>query len=346
MGCRSSPFSHAGSLSLAPAHSRSGSLLLLPCRRAFVVSAASPSPSGDKPLTVAIAGATGLIGTALIARLLSEGATVKVLTRSVDKAREALARRKLLSGVSLIVDPGRWAEAIGGCDAVVNLAGEPIATRWSPEIRRSIKDSRVYATHTLSAALNATPLARRPKVFVSSSAVGYYGSWPDSANPPPCGEDAPAGSDFLAGVCVAWVRPAPLAGRDRLVGHALRGPQPCPPANASPLPPLQEAAAREAKNVRVVIIRTGIILDSQGGALAKMMPIFQLGFGGPPGSGKQFFSWVALEDEVSLIVEVNCAGGAAACVGQSLSSARASRCALLSPGPAALASCRPSFKRA
>jgi uncharacterized protein len=146
---------------------------------------------------------------------------------------------------------------------VVNLAGEPIATRWSPSIKAEIRRSRVEGTRKLVDAINATPAASRPAVLVSTSAVGFYGSSETGT----FAEDAPPGRDFLAEVCTAW-----------------------------------EAAANaaSASGTRVVIVRAGIVLSREGGALGRMLPVFNAFAGGPLGTGTQWCSWIHRDDLVSL----------------------------------------------
>lgn len=157
--------------------------------------------------------------------------------------------------------PGAWRAAIAGADAVVNLAGENIAQRWGAAVKRRILDSRVGATRDVVAALREA--ARRPAVLVNASAVGYYGPGNEAVV-----EENAAGSDFLAGVCRDWE---------------------------------QEARKAEALGVRVVRLRTGIVLGKGGGALAKMLLPFKLGLGGPLGSGEQWMSWVHLDDVCGLV---------------------------------------------
>jgi uncharacterized protein len=148
------------------------------------------------------------------------------------------------------------AAAFADADAVVHLAGESVAGRWTAEKRRRIADSRIAGTQTVVASL--ARMARRPAVMVSASAVGYYGDRGDE----PLTEAAAPGSDFLAGVCVGW----------------------------------EAAAAQcETLGVRSVCVRTGIALGN-GGALAQMLLPFKLGVGGPLGSGAQYVPWIAVED--------------------------------------------------
>lgn len=155
------------------------------------------------------------------------------------------------------------AAALEGVDAVVHLAGAGIGDhRWNESYRREILDSRVKGTELLATTLAG--LDRRPSVLVSGSAIGYYGDTGDEA----VDERSPAGDGFLADVCVAW-----------------------------------EAAASAAAGagIRVATLRTGIVLDRAGGALRKMLPLFRIGAGGRMGSGRQWWSWITLDDEVSII---------------------------------------------
>lgn len=210
---------------------------------------------------ITITGATGLIGTRLVAALKARGDDITVLSRSAGRAAERL-------GVAAVGwDPKAGpapAEALDGRDAVVNLAGAPVAQRWSAKVKQDIHDSRVLGTRNLVAALGALGDAR-PGVLVSASAVGYYGAHGDEE----IAETAPPGHDFLADVCVAWER---------------------------------EAQAAEELGVRVAIIRTGVVLDADGGALAKMLTPFKLGVGGPVAGGGQYMPWIHVDDLVAMYV--------------------------------------------
>src|SRR5690348_3406105 len=148
-------------------------------------------------------------------------------------------------------------ESVENADVVIHLTGEPVAHRWNAEIKRRIRDSRVAGTRHLVEALAALP--RRPAALISASGVGYYGSRGDET----LEESSPAGKDFLAEVCVAWER---------------------------------EAQAAETLGMRVAVIRIGMVLDSRGGALQRMLPAFRLGVGGRLGSGRQWVSWIHLND--------------------------------------------------
>jgi uncharacterized protein len=211
-------------------------------------------------MKVVITGATGLIGSRLVARLQDRGDEVTVLTRDPGRARGAL-------GVPAV----RWlpgkdpapAESLAAADGVVHLAGEVIAQRWSRAAKRRIRESRTVGTRNLVAGLRAAE--PRPSVLVSGSAVGYYGARGDER----LDESAGPGSDFLAEVVRAWEHEADLSAET---------------------------------GMRLVKVRTGIVLHSGGGALAKMLPFFKAGLGGPVAGGRQRVPWVHLDDEVGIIL--------------------------------------------
>jgi uncharacterized protein (TIGR01777 family) len=215
-------------------------------------------------MRVVITGATGTIGRELTAVLRRHGNEVVALSR--DRGR---ASRVLGAGVEV----GEWrdplrapppAEALAGADAVVHLLGEPVAQRWSTEARQRIRDSRVESTRMLVNGLAGLPEGERPRVLVSQSATGFYG--PRGGEP--VDEGAAPGSDFLAEVVVAW-----------------------------------EAAALEARDLaRVATTRTGVVLSRSGGALAKMLPFFRLGLGGPVAGGHQYVSWIHQDDVVGALI--------------------------------------------
>jgi uncharacterized protein len=209
-------------------------------------------------MNVTISGASGFIGQRLL-KIFGEGHRVHALSRH--------GAAKLPPGVqSSIWDPVQGeppAESIREAEVVVHLAGEPVAQRWTEDVKRRIRESRVVGTRNLAAALAKS--ARRPVALVCASAIGYYGSRGDEA----LTETSPAGSDFLAGLCVAWER---------------------------------EAMAAEAAGVRVVRVRIGIVLDPRGGALQRMLPPFRLGAGGRLADGKQWMSWIHLGDLANLFL--------------------------------------------
>ena len=217
-------------------------------------------------LRVTVTGATGLVGSRLLQSLAARDAEVTVLTR--DPAR-AGSRLPSCGGPPVHViawDPlsaPAPAEALSGRDAVVHLAGENISQRWTAKARQAIRESRVQGTRNLVEGLKAAE--PRPGVLLSGSAIGYYG--PRGAEP--LDEDAPAGGDFLAEICAAW-----------------------------------EAEAERARELgmRVVLSRTGVVLDQHGGALAQMLTPFRLGVGGPIAGGAQYLSWIHVEDLAEMFV--------------------------------------------
>lgn len=209
-------------------------------------------------MRVTVTGATGLVGRALVGALRRRGDEVTILSRRPGAAGDELAVEAIAWDPSSGPAP---AAALTGRDAVVHLAGAPVAQRWSAEAKRQIRTSREQGTANLVAGLAATPL--RPGTLVSASAVGYYGPRGDEE----IGEETEPGTDFLAEVCVVWER---------------------------------EAAAAEQLGMRVVRLRTGVVLDPDGGALAKMVTPFKLGLGGPVAGGRQVMQWIDRDDLVAL----------------------------------------------
>jgi uncharacterized protein len=212
------------------------------------------SPSDSPISVVAVTGATGLIGTALVSHLRVRGMRVRRLARPGRAAEDDVAW-----------DPMRGVlapNALDGVDAVVHLAGEPIAQRWTAARKQAIRESRVRGTELLARTI--AEMDRKPRVMLSGSAVGFYGDRGDE----PLDENSAAGSDFLAGVVREW-----------------------------------EEASRAAADagVRVVKLRTGVVLSPRGGALEKLLLPFRMGVGGPIGSGRQWMSWISLHDHVRAI---------------------------------------------
>lgn len=209
-------------------------------------------------MRVFVTGATGLIGRAVCGALLAAGHAVTALSRSAGAAGKLPAGARVVAGDP--TEPGPWEEALAGCDACVNLAGEPIAEgRWTPERKRRIRESRVRSTERVAAAVRAGG----PRVLVSGSAVGYYGSRGDEL----LDERSAPGEGFLADVCRAW----------------------------------EEAAAPASARARVVLLRTGIVLSREGGALPKLVRPFRLFAGGPLGRGDFWQPWIHVADEVGLV---------------------------------------------
>jgi uncharacterized protein (TIGR01777 family) len=210
-------------------------------------------------MDVTLTGATGLIGTRLVRALQARGDGVTVLSRDPERARSRLGEVHAHAWRTL--EEPAPAAALSGRDAVIHLAGENVAQRWTDASRRAIRDSREIGTRNLVAGIGAAD--PRPGVLVSASGMDYYGPRGDET----VTEDAPAGDDFLAQVCVAWER---------------------------------EAAAAREHGLRVATLRTAVVLDKDGGALSKMLPFFRLGIGGPVAGGRQYLAWIHAVDIVGL----------------------------------------------
>jgi uncharacterized protein (TIGR01777 family) len=218
-------------------------------------------------MRIFITGGTGIIGTRLVRRLQERQETIILLTRRPKAAEE------LFGAACTIVegDPtqaGEWMNTAADCDAIVNLAGESIfGRRWNEQFKTLLHDSRIRSTEHIVKALTRDSRAAggNRKVLVNASAIGYYG---------PCGDeelteaDSP-GDDFLARICIDW---------EKAARHA------------------------EASGVRVAMVRIGVVLDGAAGALAKMLPPFKMGMGGPVGSGKQWVSWIHQTDIVGILL--------------------------------------------
>ena len=201
-------------------------------------------------MRIAATGATGFIGGRLVERLRAEGHEIRVLSR-----KPGPYQWDPLGGA-----PPR--AALEGVDAVVHLAGEPVAQRWTTLAKRLIRESRVLGTRHLVQALSS--LSKPPAVLVAASAVGYYGSRGEEV----LTEDAPPGAGFLPETCVEWEQAS-------------------------------ESAA--GLGIRVVRLRIGVVLGRDGGALQQMLTPFRLGVGGPLAGGRQWMSWIHLEDLIGLI---------------------------------------------
>ena len=215
-------------------------------------------------MRVLITGATGTIGLALADALRARGDQVIALSRDPERGQRVLGDGAEVHGWADPTGEPPPAQALRGADGVVHLLGEPIAQRWTDDARQRIRDSRVKSTQQLVQGLAGLPDGERPGVLVSQSAVGYYGSRGDA----PLDEQSPAGRDFLAEIVVAWER----------------------------------AAMAAPAGTRVVYTRTGVVLSSSGGALAKMLPFFKLGVGGPVAGGKQYVPWIHLDDVVGGLI--------------------------------------------
>jgi hypothetical protein len=216
-----------------------------------------------------ITGATGLIGRRLVLDRLERGDQVVLLSRDVGRAANlfaADANRNITVVQGNPAAPGAWQESVDGCDAVVHLAGAGIAERrWSAAYKKFLVSSRIDSTHQVAQAIQVARI--RPRVLINASAAGYYGEAGDRE----LDESARPGNDFLAQLCIAWEE------------QALR----------------VESASAGA--TRVVLLRSGVVLDERGGAMSKMLTPFQFFMGGPLGSGRQFMPWIHWRDLIGLI---------------------------------------------
>jgi uncharacterized protein (TIGR01777 family) len=204
------------------------------------------------PQRIAITGASGLIGSALVGHLKSEGHTVQRLVRRATVAPDEIQWDPKTGYVDI--------EALRGVDAVIHLAGVGVGDkRWTKRYKSEILNSRLLGTTAIANAVAEV----KPQVFISASAIGWYG---DSGNRAVVESDS-VGNDFLAAVCREWEGAADLSG-----------------------------------DVRTVKLRTGLVLDPTGGALGRMLPLFRFGLGGKLGSGKQWWSWITLHDAVRAII--------------------------------------------
>ena len=207
-------------------------------------------------MKVAVTGATGVIGREVVRALLARGDEVTALSRDASRAREALGGVEAVEWADPKQEPAP-AEALSGRDGVINLLGENVAQRWSEPAKKEIRDSRVLGTRNLVEGLRAAE--PRPRVLVSQSGSDYYEPRGDE----PVDESALAGSGFLASVTVGWE---------------------------------EQARGGEELGLRVLTTRTGVVLSSGGGALAKMLPFFKAGIGGPVAGGRQYVPWIHVED--------------------------------------------------
>lgn len=210
---------------------------------------------------IVVTGASGLVGSALSNALLDLGDHVVGLSRNPEKSAQIQPAVEWHGWDSTKERPP--AEALDGAYAVIHLAGEPINQRWNKDVKDRIARSRIKSTKNIAQAINASD--NPPSVFLSGSAIGYYGNRGDEL----LYEDAGPGDDFLAGVVVEWEQAA----------DAVTGP-----------------------DTRVAKIRTGHVLDPNGGLLGELLTPFKLGVGGPIASGKQYMSWIHRDDEVGILL--------------------------------------------
>ena len=212
-------------------------------------------------MKIVLAGGTGFIGKALRESLAEKNHEVVILTRQVSRENDAGIRTRFRHWNP--PEGGTWENELNGAGAVINLSGESIVgKRWSAAQKKRIRESRIQTASALVRALEKTRV--KPGVFINASAVGYYGARGDEA----VTEETRPGNGFLSETCQAWEA---------------------------------EALRAESLGMRVIRLRIGIVLEKNGGALAKMLPPFQLGLGGPLGSGRQWMSWIHLKDLVGLI---------------------------------------------
>jgi uncharacterized protein len=218
-------------------------------------------------MRVFVAGGTGLIGSRLVPRLVERGHIVVLLTR-----RSAAARQQFADTCQIVegdpMQPGSWMDAAADCEAAINLTGESIFNRrWNQDFKQLLRDSRVRSTENVVQALGRKPRtdAGQAKALVNASAIGYYGPRGDEE----VTEEDPPGNDTLARLCIDW-----------------------------------ERAAREGETqgLRVAMVRVGVVLAREGGALAQMLGPFKMFVGGPVGSGRQWISWIHPEDVVGIFL--------------------------------------------
>jgi uncharacterized protein (TIGR01777 family) len=218
-------------------------------------------------MRVFLTGGTGLIGTRIICKLMERGDEIVLLTRRYGAARQAFGPTvTLIEGDPMTAGP--WMDAVQACDGVINLAGENLFNRrWRPAFKALMRDSRLRSTENVVQALARQPSTGlgKPKVLVNASAIGIYGPHGDET----LTEESPPGNDYLASLCVDWEKTALTAGN---------------------------------YGVRVCLVRIGIVLDRQGGALAKLLLPFKLCVGGPVGNGKQWMSWIHHDDLAGLFL--------------------------------------------
>ncbi len=205
-------------------------------------------------MNIFMTGGTGFVGTFLAKKFISEGHTITILTHTPEETTQKITGLSYLEGNPTI--KGKWQDAVGDHDVIINLAGASIFSRWTPEQKKILQSSRIETTRNV---VDALPADASKITFFSTSAVGYYGFHQNED----LTESMPAGNDFLARLAYDWE---------------------------------QEALRAKEKGARVVITRFGIVLGKNGGALGQMIPLFKLFLGGPLGSGKQWFSWVHMQD--------------------------------------------------
>ena len=207
-------------------------------------------------MKITLTGGSGFIGQRLIEHLLQDGHSLHAVGRRPPDAPVRFSEWDANGGAVPT-------EAIEGADAIVHLAGEPIAQRWNSAVKKRIRDSRIFGTRAIVEAVSK--LHQRPQTFLCASAIGYYGDRADEI----LDEQSSRGSGFLSDVCGEWEREARAAGN---------------------------------LGLRVVMLRFGIVLGKEGGALKQMLPPFRMGVGGPTASGRQWMSWIHVDDLIEAIL--------------------------------------------
>lgn len=218
-------------------------------------------------MRIVVAGGTGFLGSPLAETYAEDGHDVRVLTRALPPGESRHESGTGVPGITRVGwqpngQTGPWTDAVTGADAVINLAGASLAARrWTPQLKAELRDSRVLSTRSLAAAIREA--AQPPAAFISASGVGYYGTGDDAKT-----EASPAGADFMAHLCEDWEAEAFKAARDGL---------------------------------RIVVTRTGFVLERSGGGLPQMARPFKLFVGGPLASGRQYMSWIHRLDWIEMI---------------------------------------------
>ena len=217
---------------------------------------------------IIITGATGVIGTELVLKLIERGEKVVILSRSPESASRKIPDAAGYVKWDPYMESGEWTGYISGAKAVIHLAGKPLLeSRWNEAHKEECYNSRILGTRHIVSAI--TGASEKPQVFISASAIGYYGSFDNCSDTPDIVESGPKGRDFLAKICIDWEK---------------------------------EALEAEETGVRLVLLRTGIVLSTKGGMLQKMLAPFNFFLGGPIGSGLQCISWIHVDDEIACIL--------------------------------------------
>ncbi|NTW57064.1 MAG: TIGR01777 family protein [Chlorobiaceae bacterium] len=218
---------------------------------------------------IILTGATGVIGAELLRELNKRGEQVVVFVRSPQTAASKIPGAAGYVRWDSFMESGEWTSYIDGAKAVIHLAGKPLLDgRWNEEHKKECYDSRINGTRHLVREISKA--ATKPDVFLSSSAIGYYGSFDRCDETGDLLETSQGGNDFLAKICIDWEK---------------------------------EALPVEGYGVRLVLLRTGIVLSTKGGMLQKMLTPFNFFLGGPVGSGFQCLSWIHIDDEIACILE-------------------------------------------